>query len=185
MSFHVVFANAPAATRAFDFVNVDAEFAGEPAACAELRERVRDVQFRQPCPVAAGMEKASGRGMRLIGRQRLFFGFALGANRSLERQPRAVLPGDVLDRPALRARAVSARADGAAPFSVKISWPTLIFSPSLTLTSLTIPLTDDGTSTTAFSVSSSMTGWPSETLAPGCNHQAHQVALRDIFSEFL
>ncbi len=56
---------------------------------------------------------------------------------------------------------------GAPPSSVKITCPTLIFSPSLTLMSLTMPLTDDGTSTTALSVSSSMTGWPSETLVPG------------------
>jgi hypothetical protein len=44
------------------------------------------------------------------------------------------------------------------PSRVKITWPTLIFSPSLTLISLTTPLTDDGTSTTALSVSSSITG---------------------------
>ena len=37
----------------------------------------------------------------------------------------------------------------------------------LDLNSLTMPVTDDGTSTTALSVSSSMTGWPSETLLPG------------------
>src|ERR1700692_3405852 len=48
-----------------------------------------------------------------------------------------------------------------------ITCPALIFSPSFTFTSLTTPLTDDGTSTTALSVSNSMTGWPSETLAPG------------------
>src|SRR6266702_2229237 len=63
-----------------------------------------------------------------------------------------------------------------APFStVKITWPTLIFSPSFTRTSFTTPLTDEGTSTTALSVSSSITGSPSETdfqasptAAPGC-----------------
>src|SRR6266705_6830057 len=30
-----------------------------------------------------------------------------------------------------------------------------------------MPLTEDGTSTTALSVSNSMTGWPSETFVPG------------------
>src|SRR5271169_817332 len=54
-----------------------------------------------------------------------------------------------------------------APFStVKMTCPTFTFCPSLTRISLTVPLTEDGTSTTALSVSSSMTGWPSETLAP-------------------
>src|SRR5713101_504160 len=51
--------------------------------------------------------------------------------------------------------------------TVKITCPTLIFSPSLTRTSLTTPLTDDGTSTTALSVSSSITGSPSDTVFPG------------------
>ncbi len=61
-----------------------------------------------------------------------------------------------------------ARATLAVPLStVKITWPTEIFSPTLTRTSLTTPLTDEGTSTTALSVSSSITGSPSATLAPG------------------
>jgi hypothetical protein len=50
---------------------------------------------------------------------------------------------------------------------VKITWPTLIFSPSLTFTSFTTPETEDGTSTTALSVSNSITGWPSDTRVPG------------------
>src|SRR6266849_1082429 len=54
------------------------------------------------------------------------------------------------------------------PFStVKMTCPTLIFWPSLTRISFTVPVTEDGTSTTALSVSSSITGWPSITLAPG------------------
>src|SRR3989442_1963347 len=44
---------------------------------------------------------------------------------------------------------------------------TLTFSPSLTRISLTVPLTEDGTSTIALSVSNSMTGSPSVMLAPG------------------
>src|SRR5882724_6290821 len=55
----------------------------------------------------------------------------------------------------------------APPSRVKITWPTLIFEPSLTFISLTVPVTEEGTSMTALSVSSSITGWPSETLAPG------------------
>src|SRR5690242_15861817 len=54
-----------------------------------------------------------------------------------------------------------------APSTVNITWPTLILSPSLTLMSLMTPVTDDGTSTTALSVSSSMTDWPAFTVAPG------------------
>ena len=50
---------------------------------------------------------------------------------------------------------------------MKITWPTLTVSPCLTFTSLTSPLTDEGTSTTALSVSSSMIGWPSVTITPG------------------
>ena len=55
------------------------------------------------------MENAAGRVLRLIRRQRLFFGFALGANRSLKSQPRAVLPGDVLHRPARRTNRLGLR----------------------------------------------------------------------------
>ena len=103
------------------------------------------------------------RGPRLIGRQRLLFRLVLRLNRGLEGQPRACCPKCVR-----RARA-GGSFDGAVapPSSVKMTCPTFIFSPSLTLTSFTTPLTDDGTSTTALSVSSSITGWPSETRAPG------------------
>ena len=45
-------------------------------------------------------------------------------------------------------------------------------------------MTDEGTSTTALSVSSSITGWPSETRAPDGDHHAHQVPLIDVFAEF-
>src|SRR5579862_6755271 len=46
-------------------------------------------------------------------------------------------------------------------------WPTLILSHSLTRISFTVPLTDEGTSTTALSVSSSMTACPPLSPAPG------------------
>ena len=70
------------------------------------------------------------------------------------------------------------------PSSVKMTSPTLTFCPSLTLISRTTPLTVEGTSTTALSVSSSMTGWPSETVAPGRDQQAHQIAGVDVLSQF-
>src|SRR5580658_8917726 len=54
------------------------------------------------------------------------------------------------------------------PFStVKITCPTRSLSPSFTRISPTVPVTDDGTSTTALSVSSSITGSPSAMLPPG------------------
>ena len=101
--------------------------------------------------------------LRLIRRKYLLFGLALGLDRGLKRQACFVLFGNVFDRSMLRLL----RLREAPPSRVKITWPTLIFSPSLTLISLTVPVTEDGTSTTALSVSSSMTGWPSETLEPG------------------
>src|SRR5580700_3541683 len=51
--------------------------------------------------------------------------------------------------------------------NVKITCPTLILSPCFTGIACTVPVTDDGTSTTALSVSSSITGCPSVTLDPG------------------
>jgi hypothetical protein len=54
------------------------------------------------------------------------------------------------------------------PFStVKMTWPTRSLSPSLTRTSPIVPVTDEGTSTTALSVSSSITVSPSAIAAPG------------------
>src|SRR6201993_1880058 len=61
----------------------------------------------------------------------------------------------------------AAQALASAPSTVKITWPTLILSPSMTRISCTVPLTDEGTSTTALSVSSSMTDCPALTGAPG------------------
>src|SRR5580698_1113675 len=59
-------------------------------------------------------------------------------------------------------------AGATAPLStVKITWPTLTFCPSLTRISFIVPVTDEGTSTTALSVSSSITGWPSVMVEPG------------------
>ena len=55
--------------------------------------------------------------------------------------------------------------------TVKITCPTFSLSPSLTRMSFTIPATEDGTSTTALSVSSSITGWPSFTVLPGAMAQ--------------
>ena len=54
------------------------------------------------------------------------------------------------------------------PFStVKMTCPTRNLSPSFTRTSPIVPVTDEGTSTTALSVSSSITGSPSAMLPPG------------------
>ena len=42
--------------------------------------------------------------LRLVGRQGLFFGLALGANRGLKRETRSVLSGNVFDRSVARSR---------------------------------------------------------------------------------
>ena len=65
-----------------------------------------------------------------------------------------------------------------------MTWPTLTFSPCLTRMSFTTPVTEEGTSTTALSVSSSITGWPSETFAPGEIIRRTRSPLIDVFAEF-
>src|SRR5579863_2625511 len=68
---------------------------------------------------------------------------------------------------AFRAGSAATAAEVPLPSAVKTTWPTLILSPCLTKISFTVPLIDEGTSTTALSVSSSITAWPSLTAAPG------------------
>ena len=62
-------------------------------------------------------------------------------------------------------------AAGAAPFApsskVKIGWSTATVSPALTRISLMVPLTVEGTSKTALSVSSSKTDWSCSMVSPG------------------
>ena len=59
------------------------------------------------------------------------------------------------------------RLGGRAAFQREDDFANLDLLTFFTLISRTIPLTVEGTSTTALSVSSSMTGWPSETVVPG------------------
>ena len=66
--------------------------------------------------------------------------------------------------PALAAAACSAPAPPSS--TLRIAWPTLTLSPALTLISLTVPATDDGTSIVALSVSSSRTGWSLASVSP-------------------
>ena len=105
----------------------------------------------------------AGTGWRLIGGQRLFFGFAFGLHRSLESETGCLLSGDVLDGCGCvdgrseRGSATLKREDHLADFDL------LAF---FYFDSFTTPVTEDGTSTTALSVSSSITGWPSETFVP-------------------
>ena len=115
------------------------------------------------------MEKAvPGAGVRLIGRQSLFFGFAFGADGSLKGEARSgVWPETCSTGRVLRARFdFGLRSAEALQRENELADFDLV-SPSFTFTSLTTPLTDEGTSMTALSVSSSMTGWPSETLLRG------------------
>ena len=52
------------------------------------------------------------------------------------------------------------------PSTVRMTWPTAAESPSATMISAMVPLTEEGTSMTALSVSSSMTGWSSTRESP-------------------
>src|SRR5439155_19932159 len=51
--------------------------------------------------------------------------------------------------------------------TVRTTWPTLTLSPALTLTAVTRPATEDGTSMVALSVSSSRTVWSLVRVSPG------------------
>ena len=101
-SLDVVFADAAAGAGAFHFVNVDADFAGE---ASHVRRGGNGLAMFGACNFAQLRRHGEGRrgGLRLVGRQRLFFGFAFGANRGLKCEARAVLSGDVFDGGVARA----------------------------------------------------------------------------------
>ena len=87
---YVVFADAPARSGAFYFVNIDADFTRQPS-------RVRSGGDRLPVLSASYFAELRRHGerrrtlLRLIGGQRLFFGLSLRTNRRLEREPRSML----------------------------------------------------------------------------------------------
>ena len=93
----VVFADASAGAGAFDFVDVDADFARQTP---HVRRGGNGLtMFGAGNFAQLRRHGEHGRGLlRLVGRQRLFFGFAFGANRGLKCEARAVLSGNVFDR---------------------------------------------------------------------------------------
>ena len=164
VSLDIVFADASAGAGAFHVVDVHADFARQAPDVRRGGNRCAMLRARHFAQLLRHGES--------FGRMRLRAGPAgIPALRSCPRpgsRPETTSELRAVRRCArpARASAFSGCAD-APPSRVKITWPTLIFSPSLTLISFTVPVTEDGTSTTALSVSSSITGWPSETLEPG------------------
>ena len=164
VGFNVVVADESARTGALDFINVDAELAGKTPHMRRGRNGLAVFGAGNFAQLRRHAEPRS-RLLRLVGREGLFFGFSFGANRSLKRQARSMLSGNVFHRSVSRAgrlrwRRCSAfqREDHLSDFDLLAFFHFDIFHT---------PLTDDGTSTTALSVSSSITGWPSATFEPG------------------
>ena len=72
----------------------------------------------------------------------------------------------------------------AAPRRRSTTWPTLTLSPALTVTSVTVPATDDGTSMVALSVSSSSTGWSTCDRVARLDQHARTSPLVDVLAQF-
>jgi hypothetical protein len=101
VSLYIVFANAAAGTGAFDFVDIDTDFASQAAGGRSRGNRFAVFGSGN----LAQLHRHGKRGWTrhgLIRRQRLFLGLALGANRGLKGKARASLTGDMLDRPSRR-----------------------------------------------------------------------------------
>ena len=81
----------------------------------------------------------------------------------------------------IRRRHVRARASSS---TTRIVAPTFTLSPGLTRSSLITPLTDEGTSMVALSVSSSRTGLVALQRVAGVHEHAHDVAGGDVLAEF-
>ena len=158
----IIFTDASTGPTALDVVDVHTQFARQAADMGSGRDRLALLCARHLAQLR-GHSESLRNGKRLVRRQRLLFRLAFGAHCSLECQTGGLLPGNDLHGSVFR----RLRRCGRSPSRVKITCPTLTFSPSLTRTSFTTPLTEEGTSTTALSVSSSITGWPSDTFAPG------------------
>src|SRR5271165_32629 len=96
VSLDVVFADASARACAFHFVNVNADFAGKSSHVGRGRNRLAIFGARNFAQLYGHGEYRCDR-LRLIRRQRLFFRFAFGANGGLKREAGSVLPGNVFD----------------------------------------------------------------------------------------
>ena len=126
----------------------------------------------------AGLSAVCAAGLGLRGLVAFLLGLG-GVRRLGRRLPSAASAGfaSACGRGGLRGRRAARRR------TVRIVWPTLTFSPGLTLTSLTTPATDDGTSIVALSVSSSRPPGPSQSCRRLDEH-AHDVAGGDVLAEF-
>ena len=65
----------------------------------------------------------------------------------------------------------------------RIACPTFTLSPAFTLTAVTVPATDEGTSIVALSVSSSRTGWSFAMRVARLHQDAQHVAAGDVLAE--
>ncbi len=139
---------------------------GAGAADGRRRLALADIHDRRPLPRAVVFGRGvGGRGFGLLrlvllvgwrGRARFL---RRGGSWSGRRRRRLGLGGRGL---------LCFFAAGAPPLSTtSTTWPVLTLSPGLTLISLTVPATLDGTSRVALSVSSSSTGWSSAMVSPG------------------
>ena len=163
MRLDVIFVDASARTAAFHFMNVHADFSRQATDVRRGGSRCTMFGSRNLAQLLRHGENFGRMRLRLVREKYLRFSFSLGLYGRLQRQAGFVLFGNVFDRSVfrlfrLRRRPAFQGEDHLADFDLV---------PSLTLISLTVPVTEDGTSTTALSVSSSMTGWPSETFVPG------------------
>ena len=102
MSFYVVFADASARACALYFIDVYADFASQAAGVRRGWNWLAMLGSSHLAQLHRHGKRFRAR-LRLIGRQRLFFGFTFSANGSLECKPRTMLSGDVFDRTARRA----------------------------------------------------------------------------------
>jgi len=92
----VIFADASARPGAFHFVDVDAQFSRQSPDTGRGWNGLTMFGARNFAQLQRHGE-GGRRQLRLIGWQRLFFGFALGTNRGLECQARSVLSGNMFD----------------------------------------------------------------------------------------
>src|ERR1019366_1096859 len=93
---HVVFTDAPARASAGHAANIHTNFARQTTHVR--RRRYRIAVCAGNLTQLHGHAERRYRDLRLIGWQRLFFSFALGAHGQLEREPCRLLSGDVFHR---------------------------------------------------------------------------------------
>ena len=182
MCFDVILADTPAGPSTFDGVDIHADFAGEPAGVGSGGNGF-------PMLGSGNLAQLRGHGkrgwarLRLIGRQSLFFGFSLGANGGLEGEARAGLSGDVLYGLAgrlcgfgLRRASALQGEDHLADFDL-LAFLYLYFVDDSADRGRNL---DDGFVGFEFHH-----GLAFGNFGAGRDHQANEIALRNIFAKFL